>query len=159
MGNQAKVFDTKEIMPVYRELIKNGKEVSLPITGHSMEPFLKEGRDRVILTDCKGAFLKRGDIALFMREDGKYIMHRVVKKEGGNYFFAGDEQTFIEGPIKHSCVVALVKEAYRKGKRITCKNFTWWFFKHIWLLILPMRRGILKFLNRTIYGSCENEEG
>ncbi len=145
-----RVFNTSDILNVYRELIENGKEVRLNVCGYSMEPFLKEGRDSVLLKKCDRP-LKKGDIAMYVRENGRYILHRVVKTDGESCFFAGDAQTFVEGPLNISCVFARVSEVYRKGKTLEKGDFTWAFFEKVWLFLLPIRGFLLKFMRSTIY--------
>lgn len=56
--------------------------------GVSMEPLLKEGRDRVVIVPIKKR-LKKYDVALFKRGE-EYVLHRVVKVKKSGYKFVGD---------------------------------------------------------------------
>ena len=70
-----------------------------------MMPFLIDRRDQVLIKRIERP-LKKGDIAFFQRENGQYIMHRIhfMRKDdrtGENqFYFIGDGQKNIEGPIK-----------------------------------------------------------
>lgn len=153
-----KIINTAELMAVYRELVESGKEVKVAVSGHSMEPFLKEGRDSVILIKCTQP--EKGDVVMYKRENGRYILHRVVKVSGDKCFFAGDEQTFVEGPLDKSVVFAKACEVKRKGKTLKKGDFIWEFFEHTWLFMLPIRRFLLKLMKITIYRkkSSNNEK-
>ena len=58
-------------------LIRDGFVVT-DFKGTSMNPLFKMGRDRVYIEKPKSR-LKKGDIALYNRADGSYILHRVYK--------------------------------------------------------------------------------
>jgi phage repressor protein C with HTH and peptisase S24 domain len=49
----------------------------LTATGSSMEPFLKGGRDRVTLVPPGARPVRRGDVVLFQRDCGAFVLHRV----------------------------------------------------------------------------------
>lgn len=131
----------KEIIP----LIKEGCTVPFKISGGSMEPFLAGNRDSVYIT-APVLPLKKGDIAFFERESGKIVMHRVCKVDKNVYYFIGDAQTIFEGPISDAAIIGVVNSVNRKGKTIN-KGFTWYFFKHIWLAIVPLRPICFKIYN------------
>ena len=56
-----KMMNTEELLNVLRGLTEGGSEVSMPVSGNSMEPFLKNERDRVCFRKPETP-LKRGDI-------------------------------------------------------------------------------------------------
>ncbi|MBO5069686.1 MAG: S24/S26 family peptidase [Roseburia sp.] len=126
-------------MPVLRELLGEGKEVSLTITGNSMAPFLVHGRDVVVIANPDGNW-KKGDIALFQRKTSQYILHRICRVDkNGNCFFIGDGQQIVEGPIAPEQIFGKIVAARRKGKWEKPGTFWWEFFRHIWLYIVPLR--------------------
>lgn len=137
----------KEIIP----LIKEGCTVPFTVSGGSMEPFLAGCRDSVYIT-APILPLKKGDIAFFERESGKIVMHRVCKVTENGYYFIGDAQTISEGPIPDSAVIGKVNSVTRKGKTI-CKGFIWFFFRHVWLAIIPLRPACFK-----IYGKISKNK-
>ena len=53
----------------------------VPITGTSMLPLLKEGRDLVELESCSQERLKKGDVVLYKKNDGTLVLHRIIKTE------------------------------------------------------------------------------
>ena len=133
-----KSVDTREYLSAMEDLIGQGETVSIPVSGFSMNPFLADKRDAVLVKRPERD-LKRGDIVLYKRRNGQYILHRIwrVKREG--YFMVGDAQTEIEGPIKPDQIIGLVEKIRRKGKWIDETDFLWKFFEKVWIRILPLR--------------------
>lgn len=135
--------NTREYVSVLRELTEEGKEVSMVITGSSMAPFLIHGRDRICFRKPQKP-LKKGDMVFFQRADGQFVMHRIWKIRPEGYYIVGDAQTEIEGPVAKDQIFAIITKVERKGKWIAPGDFWWEFFAHVWLHMIPLRRGIMK---------------
>ena len=149
MKNENKIFEPDEFVSVALPLINDGLAVPLRVSGGSMEPYLAGGRDTVYIT--KPTFpLKKGDIAFFSRSAGKIVMHRIYRVKANEYFFIGDGQTVIEGPIFESQIFGVVKDVHRKGKNEKRNSFTPWFFRHIWINLIPLRPFLLKVYRCTL---------
>ena len=139
MKKEKRVVDIDTYMPILRELLEQGKEVSLTITGSSMTPFIVHGRDEILIAPPNGQW-KKGDMAFFRRTNGQYIMHRICRvAKDGKCFFVGDAQQMIEGPIHPEQIFGKIISVKRKGKWIGPGNFWWEFFEHVWLNIIPLR--------------------
>ena len=137
-----RIVDNQEYMKVVRSILEEGKEVPLVVTGNSMMPFLIDRRDQVLIKRIERP-LKKGDIAFFQRENGQYIMHRIhfMRKDdrtGENqFYFIGDGQKNIEGPIKETQIFGVITGVLRKGKYLDEHTFTWGFFENIWRYVIP----------------------
>lgn len=139
-----RVIANEIFLPVIQELLEEGKEVPLTVSGNSMAPFFIHGRDKVLLEPAKDR-MRKGDIAIFRRKSGQYILHRIYRVSKGNqYFFVGDAQTEIEGPIDREQIFGKVKAVCRKGKWLQQGDFWWEFFEHVWLHMIPARRLMCK---------------
>lgn len=142
---QYKSVANEEYLPVLRELLREGKTVSLNISGSSMAPFFVHQRDRVLLSPVTET-LKKGDIAIFQRQDGRYVLHRICRVTGDKqYYFIGDAQTEAEGPIQREQIFGIVTAVCRKNRWIRPGDFWWGFFRRVWLRIIPLRRIIIGF--------------
>lgn len=133
-----KTVDTREYLSVLEEMIRNGETVSVPISGYSMNPFLADKRDHVMVKQPDWP-LKRGDIVLYRRRNGQFILHRIWKIRADGYYIVGDGQTIIEGPISRSQIIGKVIRIKRKGQWINEQNRIWRFFETIWIRIVPIR--------------------
>jgi hypothetical protein len=147
MKDNKKIVDIYTYIPVLQELLSEGKEVSVTVTGNSMSPFLVHGRDRILIAPPDGNW-KKGDMAFFIRTNGQYVMHRICRvDENGNCFFVGDAQQYIEGPVTPAQIFGKITSVQRKGKWIGPDDFWWRFFEKIWMNVIPMRSFF-----RTAYG-------
>ena len=131
--------DAQEYMAVLRELIEEGHQVSLLISGSSMSPFLIHHRDTIYFKKPDRE-LKVGDMVFYRRGNGKYIMHRIRRIRPEGFYMIGDAQTEIEGPLQREQIFGLITAVERKGKLIQPGDFWWEFFAKVWLRIIPLRR-------------------
>lgn len=145
-----KTVDTREYLTVLKELVEQGKEVSLKIAGNSMSPFLIHNRDTVYFKQPDRK-LKKGDIVFYQRKNGQYIMHRIYKVKPEGYYIVGDRQKEIEGPVKREQIFAIVTSVVRKGKTIKPGDFWWEFFEHVWIHMIPLRDSIIALFSSFRY--------
>lgn len=150
----ARVLDTNAFLDTVCELLRQGQcHVAIPVTGGSMVPFLHNG-DMAYL-DLPDSPLKKGDIVLYTRENGQYILHRIKKvNRDGSFILVGDAQQALERLPRRELIHARVTSARHCGKLIHPGQPRWWFYQHIWLMVVPFRHrlmrlsGILKRKNR-----------
>ena len=136
-------LDTDAYVSALRDLVNEGKECRLLISGSSMAPFLVHERDSIIFSKPQRE-LQRGDMVFYQRETGQFVMHRILHVKPDGLYIVGDAQTEIEGPVNPKQVFAVVTKAQRKGKWIGPGDFWWWFFRTVWLRLVPVRKIILK---------------
>ncbi len=132
-------LDTKTFLDTVCELLQQGStRVTVPVAGSSMVPFLHSG-DTVHL-DAVPETLHRGDVILYMRPNGDYVLHRICKLcPDGSLLVAGDAQKRLEILPDRSCVFAIAVSARHKGKIITPSSFHWRFYRRVWLWLRPIR--------------------
>lgn len=140
--------DTQEYMTVLKELVENGNQVSLLISGSSMSPFLIHHRD-IIYFQKPDRELNAGDMVFYRRGSGQYVMHRIVKIRPEGYYMVGDAQTEIEGPLDRAQIFGLVTAVKRNGRMLRPGDFWWEFFARIWLRIIPLR-GLINRIYRMM---------
>ena len=138
-----KMLGTREYIDILRTVIDEGKEVNVRVLGSSMAPFVVHERDTIYFKRPERK-LKKGDIAFFQRNNGQYVVHRIYKVKGDEYYFVGDNQTLIEGPIEKGQIFAIVTRVIRKGKEIRPGDPWWLFFEKIWINMIPLRRITIK---------------
>ena len=135
----------------YRRLLAEDqriRELPLIVSGSSMTPFLADGRDTVYLSRLERP-AQRGDILLYQRTSGQYVLHRVWKVEGdGAFTMVGDAQTELEAGIRADQIIAVVTSVVRKGKRMGPGSFWWEFFEKIWVRMVPLRPFFWKVYSR-----------
>lgn len=158
MEHTVKVLPAEELMDPLLGLLEDTESVPLVISGYSMTPFLAHGRDTVYLSKVKRP-LKRGDMILYRRSSGAYVLHRIFCLEEGTYTLVGDAQTMLERGIRPDQVLALVTAVRRKGKLLRSGSFWWDFFEKIWIRMIPLRPAVVAAYSRIVkqYRKMEND--
>ncbi len=147
MRKQVEVsFD--ELIPMIEDSFRNGLTVTLPITGSSMRPLLWHKRDSVVLSPCDPCALKRGDVPLYRRENGQYVLHRILRVDADTVTLVGDAQTEPEIGVPKDAVCAVMTGFIRKGKAVDCRSKRYRLFVTIWLWCCPIRPFLFKLWKR-----------
>lgn len=133
-----KSIDTQAYLGQLTMLLEAGKTVNLLVSGGSMEPFLIHKRDAVLLKKPDRPY-RKGDIVLFRRCNGKYVLHRIYRISPQGAYVIGDGQTTLEGPVAFSQMIAIVTQVRRKGHIIRPGDLLWEFFEHLWIRMIPAR--------------------
>ncbi len=103
------------LLPFIDEAFQKDTTFRIPITGTSMNPLLVEGRDYVLIK--KPHFpLEVGDIPLYRRDSGTFVLHRVVAKKDDGYIMCGDNQFLLEKNITDKHIIGVVCSICRDGK-------------------------------------------
>lgn len=144
MKTEKRAVPIEEMSPLITGLIAEGVDVTITVTGNSMKPLLTTHRDTVVLTKCDPLKLKVGDIPLYKRENGKYILHRIVKVNDTTYDMAGDHQAETEYGVNKSQVLCVVKAFTRNGKLYTVTHPVYRAYSWLWRIMLPMRGFVMR---------------
>jgi hypothetical protein len=142
-------LDTQEYVSMLKELVEEGHQVSLLISGSSMLPFLIHHRDTIYFQKPDRE-LQVGDMVFYRRSNGKYVMHRICRIRPEGFYMIGDGQKEIEGPLNREQIFGLVTAVKRKGKLIQPGNFWWEFFARVWPRIIPLR-GIISRIYSKLF--------
>lgn len=132
------------LLPFLKEMLAEGREIKMTVTGNSMYPLLRDRQDSVLLAKNKQP--KKYDVALFVRTNGEAVLHRIIKCGPDGFIMLGDNQYEQEGPILPSQVVAVAKGFYRGERFISLK--TWWYrcYTFIWSNVGAFRKVLKPFV-------------
>ena len=100
------------------ELIKHGVIAFVP-RGNSMWPTIKNGKQSVIVK-LKTEKLRPMDVALYQRDNGANVLHRVIKTASFGYVICGDSQFNCE-KVREEQVYGVMAGFYR-GKHYVDVN-------------------------------------
>lgn len=148
MERNVKVLPSEILMEQLLSLLDSTDQVPLLISGSSMTPFLVHGRDTVFLSKITQP-LKRGDIILYRRDNGAYVVHRICKITEDSFWLIGDAQTEIEKGLRQDQILAIVTAVSRKGKRLDSQSFWWRFFQKVWIHLIPLRPLLMKLASHA----------
>ena len=128
-------------------LLEETEPVPLVISGTSMMPFLAHHRDTVYLSRIRenpGV----GDMVLYRRDNGRYILHRILAVHGDAFDMLGDRQVHPEPGIRRDQLLAVVTAVRRKGTVLKPGHPVWDFFRGPWRWLRPLRPWLLKLFFR-----------
>ncbi len=131
---------------VQLQLSESGK-ASLVVTGGSMLPMLRPMKDRVLLAPPEN--YAKGDIILYRRENGKYVLHRILQKKEGYSICCGDNQWEKER-VEDTWVLAVVTDFYKLRKKYSVAHKGYRLYKWSWVTLFPIRR-VLLWMVRGVY--------
>ncbi len=114
----AKQFSMADLEPLIREALEKGGTFTMMPRGTSMLPLLREGKDSVILSPLEDEIFP-GDIILYKRDSGQFVLHRVIKENKGSYIMCGDNQVVFEKGIRRHHMIALATGIIRDEIEVT----------------------------------------
>ena len=125
------------LMPLMKERLAAGQTVRFSPRGISMLPMLRQGMDSVVLSPVPEQ-LRKYDLPLYQRDDGKYVLHRVVKA-GQTYTCVGDNQFDLEPGLRHVQMIALVTSFYRGDREYQVTAPAYRLYCRFWHITRPLR--------------------
>ena len=138
-----KVFENDKLLPEIAGLVKEGYVVTIPVRGNSMLPFLKDGRDAVILGTFKPDTLSVGALVLARISDGRIVLHRLLRRSGEKLWLQGDGNA---GQVEESTLAdvwAIAVAVVRKGRTYPVDGRAWRAYSWCWLRLGRAKRYIL----------------
>lgn len=150
-NNNVKYLSIQKLGPAFKALILEKSKVKITVTGNSMYPLLRSGIDEVILT--YGQSYKKGDVVFYKRDNGSYVLHRIVGKKDNAFYIAGDGEIHKEYPVYDEQIIGVATAFVSRGRTFSHKNPLYLMYKVIWLFLLPYRHKIIKMhikIRRTL---------
>ena len=132
----------EQLIPVIQECLQAGQGVRFYPRGISMLPMLRQDIDSVWIEPIRKP-LRKYDLPLYRRDDGKYVLHRIVGV-GETYTCMGDNQIAPEPGLRHDQMLAVVTAFYRGDKYIPVTNPAYRTYCHIWVGLLPLRKFLVR---------------
>lgn len=125
---------------IEEELERSGKILQTTI-GDSMEPMLQNRQNIVVIEKADG-LLKKYDLPLYRRPNGKYVLHRILKVRKNDYIICGDNRIRRE-TVPHEWIIGVVSGYYKGKKFISIKDRKYLLYVHIWCDFYYVRAALL----------------
>ena len=136
--NKTEYFARMEaLMPLFLERLAAGQKIRFSPRGISMLPMLRQGIDTVTLSPVPER-LKKYDLPLYRREDGSFVLHRVVAV-GDTYTCMGDNQFVPEPGLRHDQMIALVTGFSRGEREFSVGHLGYRLYCRFWHYSRPLR--------------------
>lgn len=125
-------------------------------TGDSMMPLLRQHRDLLVILPKPAVRLKRLDVPLYKRDNGQYILHRVLWVRKNDYVICGDNQWYPERGIEDHHIIGILDAVIRDGKTIPLREtpehpkVSWKYklYVHLWCDFYILRAPIIFILGK-----------
>ena len=105
----------------YADLLKSDGEVLVNSLGSSMEPFVRNRSDVLLIRSCPAEQMERFDVPMFVRTDGHFVVHRILKiRSDGSFLTAGDHCTYTE-TVPAERVIGVLDSIIRDGKTLPAR--------------------------------------
>ena len=113
--------------------------------GDSMRPLIRQGRDLMII-ERPPKRLKKYDVPLYRRDNGQYVLHRVLKVREHDYVTCGDNRWNKEHGVTDDQVLGVLTAVVRDGKELSVTDWRYRLYVHFWCDLFPLRALILVFV-------------
>lgn len=134
----------RDVADLLKSTCAKGIPFKFTATGLSMAPFICNGDSLIIDPILDRKTITEGDIVAFIPPDeGRLIVHRMIKKKEGHYLIKGDNAYQNDGYFKQEYIYGYVKKIIPS---INCGNFHKVIRK--FFLFLNNFKMILAFLSR-----------
>lgn len=121
------------------KLLKEGNIIQIRPQGYSMYPLFIPGRDEALIEAAESSLLRKGDVALYRRDQGVLVLHRICRIDASGFYMVGDNQYEIEGPLRQDQIKGKLIGFIRNGKVFSVRNPFYRLLSSLWLLLLPLR--------------------
>ncbi len=107
---------------VYEEILEKCGVLICPIRGVSMLPMLEEEKDKVkIVPVARKQGLKKYDLPLYRRENGQYVLHRIIGVRRDGYVICGDN-LWRKEKVPFDWILGVAEGFFKDGKYISCQD-------------------------------------
>lgn len=128
-------------------LVNEGTQVTFVPKGSSMLPFIRGGRDSVVLV--KNDDISPLDIVL-AKVGESYVIHRVIKVDGDRITLMGDGNLYGTEHCHRNDILAKVARIIKDERQIDCTCKSHRRKAIIWKRLLPVRRYLLAIYRRIL---------
>ncbi len=104
----------------YRTELEKNKVIAFVPGGNSMWPMLKN-RGQSVIVQLKTEKLKKYDVALYQRDNGAFVLHRVIFPTEDGYVMCGDSQSTLE-KVGEDMVFGVMTGFYKGREYIETDN-------------------------------------
>lgn len=111
--------------------------------GRSMRPFLRSGEDMIVIERRDSGRFRPREVILYRRNNGKYVLHRIMRVRKRDYVLCGDNCWDLEPGIQDHQILGVLTAVIRNGKRKNVSDPDYRFRVFLWWLLYPVRACVI----------------
>lgn len=135
----------------FEEILQQQGKLVYTNVGISMMPLLRQRRDLLIIAPKPEGRLRMWDVPLYRRDNGQYIMHRVLWVRRNEYVMCGDNQWNLEFGVSDRHIIGVLEAVNRDGKLLQvrptaehpCVSYRYRAYVFLWCFFFPIRAVLL----------------
>ena len=136
-----------EIIEEAIRLVREGVNVTLPVNGNSMLPFIIGGKESVILH--RPGLIDVGDVVLAWVDGNRYVVHRIIKLDYDRVTLMGDGNVAVTEHCRLNDIKARVTHVVDAKDRTHYLYNRWRMLgAKVWYWLRPIRRYLLAIYRR-----------
>ena len=140
------VISNEILLTEVGRLTQEGSQVVFTPKGISMHPFIRGGKDTVLLDKAEN--IQPGDIALAKVGQSSYVLHRVTEVTETSVTLMGDGNIAGTERCRPEDIIAVAVEINKDGRKIDCRSKGHLRKAEIWRKLKPVRRYLLAIYRR-----------
>lgn len=114
-----------------------------PNVGDSMRPMIRQGRDLLVIRRLERKPV-RNDIVLYKRDNGQYVLHRLIKIRKNDYVMRGDNRYGKEYGITDQHIIGILTSIIRNGEELPLSSWKYRLYVYVWCNLYPLRAVVLR---------------
>ena len=134
--------------------------VEITLAGTSMQPLIRKDKDLITIEPVlspEAGPLTVGDIVLFRKMDGTFVVHRVYRIEGDRVTTLGDNCEKPDVPVNRAEILGKVVRIRRGNRQLDTDSASMKRYGRICMNLLPIRKKVLhlKFVLHKNFGKAD----
>ena len=130
----------------FEEILERDGRLIYSSVGDSMLPMIKQGRDLLVIEKPAGR-LKRYDIPLYKRDNGRYVLHRILKVRDKDYVICGDNRYRSEYGITDRHIIGVLTAVITDGVEKPLTGMRYGLYVFFWCRLFCVRALILRVVS------------
>ena len=112
----------EDALPLMEAAFEAGVPFRFFPRGTSMLPMLRQGIDQVSIVSLQTRRPRVGDVILYRRSNGTFVLHRAVGKDEDGFICCGDNQWILERGISEDALVGVLEGYFKDGKWVSAED-------------------------------------
>lgn len=141
---QVQSLDDAELIGLLQTVLDAGGVFPLVVTGNSMVPTVRSGRDKVFLASPERRKPQVGELVFAWCDKEKYVLHRIIRRlDAERFLLCGDANMETE-IIRKKDIVAVAESFCRKGRTVGCDSPAYRCYVWLWMHVRWLRPWIFR---------------